>query len=84
MRVSPITLDVSVDQKSPVSGSERSRLPLKEREVEDDHEASRFGTARHRGNEEGRWRMARSSRVELIRRKPKENVDVGSVRMDWN
>jgi len=83
MSLSPM-LAVFVDQNSSVSGPERSKLPLKEREVEGDHEAGRFGIARHRGKEEGRWRTARSSWVELIRRKPKEKVDVGSVRTGWN
>lgn len=76
---------VDQDSTGVVVASERCKVvPLKEREVEWDQETGRDGIARQRGKEEGRWMTERSRREELIRRKPREKVDVGSVRMDWN
>lgn len=74
---------VSVDQNTPVFGSDRARLPLKERRVDRAQRAELRSGARQTGSEEGTWRMERASRDESTRRKPSEKVPVGSVSKVW-
>ena len=75
---------VSVDQNTLVRGSEITRLPLKNTFVLSDQRAKVVGLASQRGSLEGTWRTARASRVELTRRKPKENLSEESLRRGWN